>query len=82
MSHRIVEMLIGRLITDEGFRVAFVAHPDAAMDQLRDRGFDLSPTERSALARTDPGVWARAAEGVDPRLLKLPLPGEAERGPP
>lgn len=71
MAHRVVELLIGRLITDEEFRADFTRNPEALLRGLKDHGFDLSATEIAALAETDPDVWARAAEEVDPRLRKL-----------
>jgi hypothetical protein len=73
MAHRVVELLIGRLITDEQFRANFVRNPEALLLGLKDHGFDLSPTEIAALAGTDPTVWDRAAEQLDPRLMKLAL---------
>jgi hypothetical protein len=75
MAHRVVELLIGRLITDEQFRADFSRNPGATLLALKDHGFELSPTEIAALAGTDCAVWARAAEGVDPRLMKAALCG-------
>jgi hypothetical protein len=73
MAHRVVELLIGRLVTDEQFRADFARNPEALLLGLKDHGFDLSPTEIAALAGTDPAVWDRAAEQLDPRLMKLAL---------
>ena len=70
---RIVEMLIGRLITDEQFRIEFLEAPEATLHALRDCGLDLSRTEIAALVNTDPLVWARTAEAIDPRLQKASL---------
>jgi hypothetical protein len=70
MAHRVVEMLIGRLLTDEGFRRDFLREPQAVLRDLRDRGLELTQTEMSALARTDPAVWTMAADGLDRRLQK------------
>lgn len=80
MAHRVIEVLIGRLITDEQFRADFTRNPEALLLGLRDHGFDLSPIEIAALAGTDSGVWARAAEDIDPRLRKLALSGFEPRG--
>lgn len=77
MAHRVVELLIGRLITDEQFRKDFTRNPEALLLGLKDHGFDLSSTEVAALAGTDPAVWQRAAEQVDARLMKLVLSGTA-----
>ncbi|MEZ5292918.1 MAG: Os1348 family NHLP clan protein [Vicinamibacterales bacterium] len=75
MAHRIIEMLIGRLITDEAFREAFLAHPEAALLDLVEKGFDLSRSEIAAVLDTDPALWVQAAERVDPRLQKVRLTG-------
>ena len=54
MSQRIVEWLIGRLITDERFRGEFVQEPHRVLLSLREMGFELSATEVAALVNTDP----------------------------
>ncbi len=69
-------MLIGRLITDEQFRGEFLADPEHTLISLRDRGLELSRTEIAAMVNTDPAVWVRAAELVDPRLQKANLATE------
>lgn len=73
MAQRIVEWLIGRLTTDEQFRTSFLLDPQGTLAELRDRGFELTPTEVAALIETDPGVWARTAQSLDPRLQKASL---------
>jgi hypothetical protein len=73
VAQRVVEMLIGRLITDEQFRAEFVADPNGALFALCERGVDLSETEIDALVNTDPTLWGRAADELDPRLQKASL---------
>jgi hypothetical protein len=73
LAQRIVEMLIGRLMTDEQFRATFLARPEATLLDLGARGFELSRTEIAALVETDPGMWGDAAERLDPRLQKASL---------
>lgn len=73
MAHRIIEMLIGRLITDEQFRCDFVGNPHETLHMLRELGLELSPIEVAALINTDASVWTQAAEGLDPRLQKASL---------
>ena len=73
MAQRIIEMLIGRLITDEQFRQDFLQHPEHTLLGLCDRGLELSRTEIAALVETDRALWTRAAECVDPRLQKASL---------
>lgn len=77
MAQRVIEMLIGRLITDERFRVEFLVAPETTLLGLADQGLDLSKTEIAALVNTDPLVWTRAADALDPRLQKVSLTGEA-----
>src|SRR5436309_3421121 len=62
-------MLIGRLITDEQFRSEFLDNAEATLINLCDRGLQLSRTEISAVVNTDPTLWARIADTIDPRLL-------------
>lgn len=77
MAQRIIELLIGRLITDEGFREQFLIAPEATLLALADQGLDLSRIEMAALIGTDPDVWVRAASALDPRLQKVSLTAEA-----
>jgi len=71
VAQRVIEMLIGRLITDEAFRDRFLEEPEATLGELSQLGFDLSRTEIAALLNTDRDLWERAATDVDPRLLKI-----------
>jgi hypothetical protein len=73
LSQRIIEILIGRLITDEQFRSEFVHNPEGILHELCDRGQELSRTEIAALVNTDPQLWSRTADAIDPRLQKASL---------
>jgi hypothetical protein len=75
--HRTIEMLIGRLITDEAFRADFLRQPEATLLRLRERGLELTPTEIAALVATDPALWTHAADVLDPRLQKVGFQNEA-----
>jgi hypothetical protein len=75
MAQREVERLIGRLITDEEFRVEFDADPRRALLVLVERGVNLTPAEVAALIATARTVWEQAARGIDPRLQKVRLRG-------
>ena len=75
MSQRSVERVIGRLLTDEGFRRRFAADPAAAIAELAAAGIDLNPCERNALAALDLAAVARCADAIDPRLQKTELGG-------
>jgi hypothetical protein len=70
VAQRTIEVLIGRLITDEGFRADFLDHPETTLVALCDHGWELSRTEIAALVATDPALWARTADALDPRLQK------------
>jgi hypothetical protein len=76
VAQRIVEMLIGRLVTDEEFRAGFLADPERTLLELCDRGLELSRTEIAALVSTDPTLWARTSDAIDPRLQKASLKNE------
>ena len=76
MAQRIVEMLIGRLITDEQFRADFLADPETTLMALSDWGLELSRTEIAALVNTDSTLWARTADAIDPRLQKASFKNE------
>jgi hypothetical protein len=77
LAQRTIELLIGRLITDEQFRREFLGDPEKTLLALFDRGLELSRTEVAALVNTDPTLWARTAEAIDPRLQKASLSDEA-----
>lgn len=71
-------MLIGRLITDEQFRSEFLNDPESTLLGLCDRGVELSRTEIAALVNTDPRLWGRTADAIDPRLQKASLRNDAK----
>lgn len=76
MAQRIIEVLIGRLITDEEFRRGFLEDPEGTLLELCDLGLELSRTEIAAVLNTDPTLWARTADALDPRLQKVSLKKE------
>lgn len=78
MAQRIVEILIGRLITDEQFRDEFRRDAAGVLQSLFDSGLELSRTEMAALMSTDPSIWERTADAIDPRLQKVNLKPASE----
>jgi hypothetical protein len=78
LSQRTIETLIGRLITDEHFRAEFQRHPQATLAVLHERGLELNRTEIAALLNTDPNLWERTADALDPRLQKVRLHNQEE----
>jgi len=70
MAHRHVEILIGRLITDEAFRVAFLRDPRTALEAFAESGHELTQVEVAAITAVGSELWGQIAERFDPRLLK------------
>jgi hypothetical protein len=70
VAQRSIEVFIGRLITDEAFRGAFIGDPMAAIRAFTDAGHELTTVEVAALVGTGPEFWERVADEVDPRLQK------------
>jgi hypothetical protein len=58
---RHIELVIGRLLTDEGFRRAFVRDPQQALAAAEGGGLVLNPFEVAALLATDRLMWERMA---------------------
>lgn len=75
MSQRNVELVIGRLVTDEAFRRHFGQDPAAELRRLQEAGVDLNPCEFRVLAALDVRVVARFAHDIDPRIQKVDLQG-------
>jgi hypothetical protein len=80
MSQRSIEVVIGRLITDEAFRAAFLDDPQAVLTQLIETGVHLTRAEIAALVATDSTLWEGVADNVDPRLQKVDLKSEGTKG--
>jgi hypothetical protein len=76
---RSIEILIGRLITDEGFRRLFVLDPAAVLVSANDWGLQLTHSERAAILATDSQLWEKVADQIDSRLQKASLGRLAER---
>lgn len=73
MTQRSIEMVIGRLVTDEEFRETFLRDPHKALGDLLERGTHLSQAEIAALIATDQNLWQQVAEQIDDRLQKASL---------
>lgn len=73
MTQRSVEIVVGRLVTDEEFRDAFRSDPHSALAQLLERGMHLTHAEIGALIGMPSDFWMLVAEQVDPRLQKANL---------
>lgn len=73
MSQCNVERVIGRLVTDEGFRRRFAQDRQAVVQEILDCGLELNACERRALLNVDPQRIASFAEQLDPRIQKVEL---------
>jgi hypothetical protein len=73
MSQRAVEVIVGRLITDEEFRQAFVREPRRALEDLAAQGVSLTATEIRALIATRATLWAEVGGQIAPDLQKACL---------
>lgn len=73
MSQRNVELLIGRLVTDEDLRHRFARAPFEALAEFVDQGWELSRSEIDALVQIDVTLWSRAAARLPSRLQRVSL---------
>src|SRR3989442_15994089 len=73
MTHQSVELLIGKLVTDEELREAFQQNPHAVLAWRRDQGLQLSSLEMDALKSIDPSELSGLADIIDRRLQKASL---------
>ena len=71
MSQRNVELVIGKLATDEDFRRRFAASPEAVLAQAAAGGCELTPVERRALIDLEMDACERFAARLDSRLQKI-----------
>jgi hypothetical protein len=49
VAQKNVQLIIGRVLTDEEFRADFLERTDATLASLRDQGFELTNIEVDAL---------------------------------
>jgi hypothetical protein len=73
MRQRSVEILIGRLVTDEDLRRQFTAEPRETIRLAERGGLVLTAAEIDALLASPVGLWERLAATLDPRLQKASL---------
>jgi hypothetical protein len=73
MSQKTVQLLIGRIVTDEDLRLQFVRQPLETLTALREQGLELTPGEIEALVETDRQLWNSTAARIHPRLQRCSL---------
>ena len=73
MSQRNVQVLIGRLLTDEELRQQFLRAPLETLQELCDRGCELTRGEIDALLQTDARLWSAVAAKLPSRLQRCSL---------
>ena len=73
MTQKSVEMVIGKLASDEELRAAFRRDRSAAIRALQLSGLELTPLEIGSLARLDVDAFDQLAVTLDPRLKKVSL---------
>jgi hypothetical protein len=73
MSQKTVQLVIGRLLTDEELRERFVERARETLTELRDQGFELTAEEIEALVQSDPEGWPTMADRIHPRLQRCSL---------
>ncbi len=73
MSSSGVQLVVGKLITDEAFRQTFEARAHESLTKLAAYGIELTNREIAAFLETDPRLWSAMARQIDPRLRIDPL---------
>ena len=68
MSQWSVQLVIGKLVTDETFRQRFEVRAHELLAKLCEQGVDLSDMEVAAFLETDPRLWSTMARQIDRRL--------------
>jgi hypothetical protein len=75
MSQRNVEILLGRLLTDEDLRRNFARAPLDTLTAFSEQGWELTRGEIDALIETDAQLWSRIAAKLPSRLQRCSLRG-------
>jgi hypothetical protein len=81
MAQKVVQFIIGQILTDEELRARFVKRPLETLSELRGAGFELTNSEVEALAQTDRRLWELGKTWIDPRLRRYPLRPSSASGP-
>jgi hypothetical protein len=79
MSQRNVELLIGRLLTDEELRSQFTRDPFETLTEYCQQGWELTRGEIDAFVQTDVRFWSLAAARLPSRLQRCSLRSDPQR---
>ena len=80
MSHRTIERVIGRLLTDEELRREFTRAPQRTLAVLAEQGWELTRLEADALLTIEVRLWSDVADRIDPRLQRCSLKAHDDAG--
>jgi hypothetical protein len=80
MSHRTIERIIGRLLTDEELRFKFTRSPKRTLVELGEQGWELTGIEVDALLAMEIRLWSEVAARIDPRLQRCSLKNGDDEG--
>ncbi len=70
MSQKCVELLLGRILTDEDFRRDFFPIRDFSFAMAVSHGLELTPVERNALSTLQGRRFEFIAQSLDPRIAR------------
>src|SRR6266498_3572693 len=70
MSQRNVEILLGKILTDEDFRRSFFPVQASSFEVAAAYGLELTPVERSALCSLRKRRFEFIAQSLDPRIAR------------
>ena len=73
MGQRSIEILVGRLVTDEELRQRFIAAPLETLRLVQQQGLELTAVELDALLASPISLWTSLAAVLDERLQKASL---------
>jgi hypothetical protein len=73
VTQKSVELLIGKLVTDESLRHRFNENPLATIEELKVLGLEFTTVELEAIRSIKPGPCEMLARPLDPRIKKLPM---------
>jgi len=80
MSQRCVEMLLGKILTDEDFRRSFFPVQASSFEVAAAHGLELTPIERIALSTLRARRFDFIAQTLDPRIARSGVSGPKGAG--